>query len=126
MTSELNNAALRLCDVLEAENEVLAKLEFGRIGALQAEKQKALAVLNGFAAEAANPATRRNPALGARLQRLADENRRLLEQAIMVQKRIMAVLAGAARTAQAPIGYGSRGRPPLQNGAGAVALILRA
>lgn len=126
MTPELLSAASHLCDVLEAENAVLAKLEFGRVGALQEEKRKALATLDGFAVEAADPSTQKDPALGARLQQLVGENRRLLEQAIVVQKRVMAVLAGAARTAQAPIGYGAKGRPPMQIGAGAIALILRA
>ena len=126
MMSGLHAAACRLCDVLEAENLALSALDFGRIGVFQDNKRTALDGLNRFAAQAADPAVEKDPAVGARLQRLAEENKRLLERAIMVQKRIMAVLASAARTAQAPIGYGSKGRPPPSCSAGAVALIIRA
>ena len=126
MTSGLHDAAHRLCAVLEAENTALTRTDFAQVGAFQDEKRAALIALNGLATEAADPTVAKDPALGVRLQSLAAENKRLLEQAIMVQTRVMAVLAGAARSAQAPIGYGSKGRPPLRNGAGAVALIMRA
>ena len=126
MTSRLHDAARRLCDVLEAENAALMRLDFGQVGAFQDDKRAALAALNGHAAEAADPTVAKDPVLGARLRSVAAENKRLLEQAIMVQTRIMAVLAGAARTAQAPIGYGSKGRRPSQGGANAVALVVRA
>ena len=126
MTSRLHDAARLLCEVLEAENLALARLDFGQVGAFQDDKRSALAALNGLAAEAADPTIAKDPVLGARLQLVAGENKRLLEQAIMVQTRVMAVLAGAARTAQAPIGYGSKGRRPSQAAAHAVALIVRA
>ena len=122
----LHDAARRLCDVLEAENAALARLEFGQIEVFQQDKREALAALDGHAADATDPAVLNDPVLGARLQQLAMENKRLLEQAILVQKRVMAVLASAARTAQTPIGYGSMGRRPFHGGARAVALTMRA
>ena len=126
MTSRLHDAAHRLCEVLAAENSALVRLDFAQVGTFQDDKQAALAALNGLAAEAADPAAAKDPALGSRLQSMAAENKRLLEQAIMVQTRIMAVLAGAARTAQAPIGYGSKGGRPSPAATHAVALFVRA
>ena len=122
----LQDAVGRLCDVLEAENAVLTRLEFGQVEAFQQDKKEALAALNGHAADATGLMTIKHPAQVVRLQRLVTENRRLLEQAILVQKRVMAVLASAARTAQAPVGYGGTGRRPSNTAAPAVALIMRA
>ena len=122
----LHDAVCRLCDVLEAENAVLTRLEFGQIEMFQQDKREALAELDGHAADATDPTTIKDPAQVVRLQHLVDENRRLLEQAILVQKRVMAVLASAARTARTPVGYGWTGRRPSNNGTPAVALIIRA
>ena len=122
----LHDAVRRLCDVLEAENAVLARLEFGQIEAFQQDKREALVTLEGHAADSTDPKTIKDPALAIRLQRLVADNRRLLEQAILVQKRVMAVLASAARTAQTPVGYGWMGRRPSNGGTRAVALIVRA
>ena len=122
----LHDAVRRLCDVLEAENAVLTRLEFGQIEAFQQDKREALAALDGHTAGATDPATIEDPAPVIRLQHLVAENRRLLEQAILVQKRVMAVLASAARTAQTPVGYGRMGRRPSNGGPHAVALIMRA
>lgn len=126
MSARLHAAADRLCNVLAAENHALAALDFARIGVFHDEKRAALVALENLAADAVDPDATRDPLLEDRLQGLVTENRRLLERAIMVQTRIMAVLASAARTAQAPVGYGSKGRPPPSGGTGAVALILRA
>ncbi len=126
MSPGLRSAAHRLCDVLEAENLALTALDFARVGLFQDEKRAALAVLNSCAAEAADPAIDKDPALGIKLRALAEENRRLLEQAILVQNRVMAVLASAARTIQLPIGYGAKGRLSNHYGSSAVALIVRA
>ena len=122
----LHDAVHRLCDVLEAENALLTRLEFGQVGALQQDKREALATLDGHTAEAGDPTAIGDPALVNRLQRLAAENRRLLELAILVQKRVMAALASAARTTQMPVGYGWMGRRPPSSGTRAVALIVRA
>ncbi len=126
MSPGLRSAALRLCDVLEAENLALTALDFARVGLFQDEKRTALAALNDYSAEAANPTIDKDPALGVRLRALAENNRRLLEQAILVQNRVMAVLASAARTIQVPVGYGAKGRLANHYGSSAVALIVRA
>ena len=126
MSPGLHSAAHRLCDVLEAENLALTALDFTRVGFFQDEKRAALAALNGYATEAADPTIDKDPALGVRLRALAEDNRRLLEQAILVQNRIMAVLASAARTIQLPVGYGAKGRLSQHYVSSAVALIVRA
>ena len=122
----LHGAVQRLCDVLEAENAALAGLEFRRVGLFQHDKEAAMAALNSLAAATTDPTIAADRLLGNRLRQLAAENRRLLEQAILVQRRIMAVLAEAARTAQSPVGYGSKGRQPCHGASRAVALITRA
>ena len=126
MSPSLRSAAHRLCDVLEAENLALTALDFARVGLFQDEKRAALAALNGHAAEAADPAIEGDQALGIRLRALAEDNRRLLKLAILVQNRVMAVLASAARTIQIPIGYGAKGRLSHHYVNSAVALIVRA
>ena len=126
MSPGLRNAAHRLSAVLEAENLALTTLNFAQVGLYQGEKRAALAAFDSLAAEAADPTSEKDRELAVRLQVLAKDNRRLLEQAILVQNRIMAVLASAARTIQAPVGYGAKGRLSPRNGNGAVALIVRA
>jgi len=126
----VQDAVERLAAVLEAENAALAHSAFNRVGELADEKRAALAALNVLPAEPVDNSTSvvdsDGQALAMRLQRAADENKQLLEQAITVQNRIMAVLAGAARQAQVPLGYGAKGHRPRSAVANAVALIVRA
>lgn len=130
MNQALQDAADRLAAVLESENAALAQSAFNRVGELADEKRAALAALNALSAEPADDSTRvvdpDSQALAMRLHRAADENKQLLEQAITVQNRVMAVLAGAARQAQVPLGYGAKGHRPRLAIANAVALIVRA
>lgn len=130
MNQAVQDAVERLAAVLEAENAALAHSAFNRVGELADEKRAALAALNVLPAEPVDNSTSvvdsDGQALAMRLQRAADENKQLLEQAITVQNRIMAVLAGAARQAQVPLGYGAKGHRPRSAVANAVALIVRA
>ncbi|MGI4880968.1 MAG: hypothetical protein ACRYG4_26195 [Janthinobacterium lividum] len=129
MRPELQEAAERLAAVLDAENAALRDLDFRRLGSFVDEKRIALSVLTASPSAPADQATTiEDPvreALGIRLRRLTEENRGLLERAIIVQNRIMAVLASAARQAQAPVGYGAKGHRPRQATSSAVALIVR-
>ena len=127
MTQALYKAVERLVTVLEAENAALAALEFDRVGSFVGEKRGSLEALSSLPPDAIAILTEpAHKALALRLHRSTTENKRLLEQAIIVQNRIMAVLAGAARQAQALPGYGARGHRPRSTCASAVALVVRA
>ena len=106
-TSSLIAAAVRLADVLQTENAALAALNMAAAARLLPEK---LAAADAFAAAQAgeSPSTVAKgrqagrggielEAVASRLQALAAENRRLLERAMLVQGRVIATVAKAAR-----------------------------
>lgn len=127
MTAPLQSAAARLIGVLAAENAALLALDVPAAAALLEEK---LAAARGLAqASAVRPATRQTPELAGlalRLRDLAEENRRLLEHAILVQGRVLDMVARAARqgVAQSSGRYGARGAAAPDRGA--MALHMRA
>ena len=103
MTPELIAAAERLADALAGENRALAALDFTRAAAMLEDKTRALEALTAAqapleggetASGQASPRTETEP-LAARLRHLAEENRRLLEHAIAVQGRVIALVARA-------------------------------
>jgi flagellar biosynthesis/type III secretory pathway chaperone len=105
-------SAARLEEILLAENEALARHDAVTATALLDEK---------LAAAKALSATGLSMAQGERLRALAAENRRLLERAIKVQGRIVAMLAKAAQASPAVSRYGAKGRAVVGAGAFAVA-----
>ena len=87
MTASPHPALHRLALILERENAALAALDLAAIGGLLAEKQAALAAL---------PATPLPAEAAHALAALATRNRALLERAIAVQGRVIALIARAA------------------------------
>lgn len=117
MTNDLIAAGTVLADTLTEENAALAALDLPRAVGMLADKQRAAA---GFVAAQAVPmaAAQRDVAerLARRLQALAAENRALLERAMIVQGRVIGVIARAADRAIEPACYGAapiRGRRPV-------------
>ena len=111
MSDNLMSVGANLAATLEEENAALAALDFPRVGAMLARKQRALADMAAMRAtpQAPDGAER----MARRLQGLALENKRLLEHAIAAQDRVIGVIAQAAAPAVAPMGYGSaRGQRP--------------
>jgi hypothetical protein len=108
MNSDLIAAASLLADTLVAENTALAALDLPRAAAMLADKQRAA---DGFIAAQAMPvAAPRHEATERtlrRLQSLVAENRALLERAIVVQGRVIGVIARAAAATVAPAAYGA-------------------
>ncbi|MBV9748106.1 MAG: hypothetical protein JO157_04760 [Acetobacteraceae bacterium] len=114
-TASLITAAVRLADVLQTENAALAALNMPAAVRLLPEK---LAAADAFVAAQAGggakePQAARHrielKAVARRLQALAVENQRLLERAMLVQTRVIATVAKAARATaerEAP-GYGA-------------------
>lgn len=99
-------AVQTLAALLRQENEALTAMDFARAGALLAAKHAAADAL---------AATRHLPAAPAAalhtLAELAEENRRLLSHALRVQRRVLDIVAKAARPGLPPARYGEGGRP---------------
>lgn len=127
MTTPLLSAATRLVQVLIAENAALLALDAPAAAALLEEK---LAAARGLAeTSAVRPAAKQTPesaGLALQLRELAEENRRLLERALLVQGRVLDMVARAARqgVAQSSGRYGAGGAAAPDRGA--MALHMRA
>lgn len=133
MTQDLIDAAVALADTLSRENRALAALDLAKAMTLLEEKNRAAASFAAatarVTAEGLSPPERQRVAeqVGAHLRALAADNKRLLERAMMVQKRVIGTIAQAAPAAVArtTARYGARGE--MRNGAlPAVALLTRA
>ena len=107
MTS-LEQAVQAMAKLLTDENQALAGMDFARAGALLAPKHAAADAL--AAAWRAAAVTETPQAALIKLGELAEENRRLLNRAMRVQRRVLDLVARAARGAQAPARYGAGGR----------------
>ena len=109
MTHDLLAATVRLAGTLEAENVALRALNLPAAAALLPEKQAATDAFE--AARKAAPPVRSETLRGAasNLVAQADENRRLLERAILVQTRVLGIIAGAARASNPAPRYGRSG-----------------
>ncbi|WP_207539876.1 hypothetical protein [Sabulicella rubraurantiaca] len=129
MMDAVITAGERLVEALHAENEALAALDLTRAAALAQRKMQASDAFAAAAAAASRalPATREHAERMTRaLEALGEENRKLLEDAIALQSRVIEAIAGAARPLNAAPGYGRAGmlRPARQ--AAALAVTTRA
>ncbi len=128
MTEELSidlpDPIEQLTAVLRAENAALEAMDLVAAGAMLADKQ---AALGRFAAAEHKPSGPFAARLLAELQELTEKNRRLLERGMVVQNRLIEMVAHAAKEQSASelAAYGSRGapRPPRMP---AIALASRA
>jgi hypothetical protein len=106
----MGEAVERMSALLIAENAALDAMDFARAGALLAAKHVAADAL-AAAWRAADPADEVTEAMRA-LGRLAEDNRQLLKRAMRVQRRVLDLVAKAARsTPAAAQRYGAQGRP---------------
>jgi hypothetical protein len=88
---DLNEAAERLAGVLVRENAALAALDLRGAAGMLAEKQQAVAAFVAAQPSADVPSAD----LARRLRDLAQENRKKLEHAITVQRRVIGIIARA-------------------------------
>ena len=124
MSKHLAAAAQRLADLLAQENDALRGHDFPAATALMPAKEAALADLTKHQGR-----TEGSPPLvatGRLLAQLAAENQLLLERAIMVQTRIVRIVARACAPPPAAARYGGYGRPTPSGRAAALALSTRA
>lgn len=108
MNEALELAAVQLAEVLMAENTALDAFDLPGAAALLTRKTSAAEAF--IAACVAAP--RATAHEGARLARLAEENRRKLQRAIAIQGRVIEIIARAVPRAlqQAAPRYGAQGR----------------
>lgn len=129
MTTDLRTAARHLVEVLEQENDALTRSDFAAAVALVPSKEAALLDLTQHQPVPGNPGSDvRAPmaALGQRLTDLAAENQRLLERAIIVQTRIVQIIARAAAPPPALAEYSNHRTKAASQRIGALALSTRA
>jgi hypothetical protein len=107
--SSMEEAVRRLSALLVEENAALKAMDFARAGGLLAPKHAAADAL-AAAWRAAEPGTVGNETM-RELGRLADENRLLLKRAMRVQRRVLDLVAKAARSTPAVTRYGAAGKP---------------
>src|SRR5271170_2340807 len=107
MTPSLEQAVQVMSKLLTEENQALTDMNFARAGALLAPKHAAADAL--AAAWRAAAATEAPPADLVKLGELAEENRRLLNRAMRVQRRVLDLVAKAARSSHPAPRYGASG-----------------
>ena len=113
MTEDLAAAAVRLAEVLAAENAALAALDLPRAGAMLAAKTRAADAFVAAQQAFRGPFPGAGAVAPVRLRALAAENQRLLERAITVQGRVIGIIARALPRAlrdPAATRYGAQGR----------------
>ena len=108
MTNLLDEAVQQLARVLTAENAALTAMDFATAGALLAPKHAAADAL--AAALRASSAQEAAPEPLMALGVLAEENRKLLNRAMRVQRRVLDLVARAARLGQTGSRYGAGGK----------------
>ena len=105
---QMSEAVARLSALLRDENAALSAMDFARAGSLLAPKHAAADALAAAwrAAEPDHVAPGDMQALGV----LAEENRQLLKRAMRVQRRVLDMVARAARGASGSSHYGAGGK----------------
>jgi hypothetical protein len=116
MTQDLMQSAAALADALAEENQALGGLELGRAVTLLDTKLCAVSAFIAAEARAASAPQGARPrrqlveAAVLRLRDLAEENKRLLERAIIVQGRVIgSIVAALPRIAAGTRHYGATG-----------------
>jgi hypothetical protein len=108
-TPGMDEAVARLSALLVEENAALDAMDFARAGALLAPKHAAADAL-AAAWRAADPGAAVSEKM-RELGVLAEANRQLLKRAMRVQRRVLDLVAKAARVPSAGARYGVGGRP---------------
>jgi hypothetical protein len=108
MMASLDYAVQTLAKLLAEENEALGAMDFARAGALLAPKHAAADALAAAWRASANGDLPQTDLI--QLGELAEENRRLLNRAMRVQRRVLDLVARAARSAQSAPRYGASGQ----------------
>lgn len=126
MAMEWAAAADELLRVIEAENEALARADFGVSSQLAEAKRAAIGTLEALTGAVREPGPGGKPAgeasIRKRLDTAIDRNRSLLLQAIDTQQRVIGTIVRALEPDDAGSGYSS---PTAARKTPAVALAVR-
>ncbi len=113
MTQDIVAATTELAEVLVIENAALMAMDLVGAGRMLECKEAATAAFTAAQrhAVAVKPAVdlKALRVAAARLQKVTEENRHLLERAIGVQNRVLGIMANAARRADPTPRYGRSG-----------------
>jgi flagellar biosynthesis/type III secretory pathway chaperone len=127
MTRTVIDAADQLSALLEQENAALQRMDIPSATALVEAKQQAIAELVAARGQATPTDAAEIQASTQRLSDLAAANRSLLERAMLVQDRILGMIATALpRASGREGGYGAAGRNVTPNALPPMALSARA
>jgi hypothetical protein len=107
MNDALTGALLEVAEVLTTENALLAACDYRGVAGLLARKQLALERLSAARRSEANEG---HTELARRVGTLTAENRRLLDRAVDVQRRVVDIICNAAREKLSSDRYGANGR----------------
>ncbi len=108
------DAATALCEVLEQENAALAAMDIVKANGFLEAKTTATDHLMKARRQMAAPQSAEAEALVLRLKTLAQDNKALLERAMIAQNRVMACIARAApKVIQQAAQYGANGTRPV-------------
>ena len=118
----LGGALRQAAEILEQENELLARHDYGSVAALLARKQAVLVALEAARGETPDAG---QTDLARHLSAVMAENRRLLARAIEAQRRVVDIVCSAARAALPVDSYRAGGRPA-SAGTAPVAFRVRA
>jgi len=126
MSAQLAVAGENLAALLAAENAALAAGDMAGAGRMLAAKTQALVDWKAaLAGDGPAEAGEHGVALTRRIAGLATENRRLLDRALLVQGRLLEMIARAA-PAEHGVSYRSAGRPVPMSRPTPLALLARA
>jgi len=130
MNQKLIDAAVELAGALARENEALTRLDLARAAAMLGAKQRAAEAFEQARQAAPQEAGHAAPGAAREVERqlaaLAEENRRLLERAMHVQRRIIGTVAAALPRAETAGRYRSDGALTPRRKVPAFALSARA
>ena len=93
--------------LLIAENSALSRMDIEAVAALTAEKNRLVNLLRDFQSSPSRPPDLAGRTRVGGLARASNDNKALLERAMLVQRRLMAIVATAAQPP--PTGYGKSG-----------------
>ncbi len=117
--------AAQLEGLLETENAALSRMDIATVAALTTEKNRLVNLLREYLSNPARPPSLAEMSTSVRgLSRASEDNKAHLERAMLVQRRLMAIVASAARSPATS--YGKSGAMTNTASSRPLAMIARA
>jgi hypothetical protein len=126
MNGDLVDALATAMSVLTRENAALAALDLEQVASFAPAKAAVTTTLMAIVATHRDDANTDPERLISQIRDIMAENRRLLERAIEVQKRVLGIVASAASSPNCGTRYARTGSPTRSGGPAAFAVQSRA